>query len=188
MTALRELQRSFQGYVIGEAHGPPTTVADTGAASAEVRMQVYAEAVRLRFLDVLAQDYPGLHALLGDEEFRSLGLAYVSAHPSHHPSIRWFGRHLPEFTGSTAPWRNHPVLGEMARFEWAKGELLDAADSPVVGIADVAAVCAGTVGGYPAAPQARGAASRARMERARTMGRRQSGRCTAGSGSQRASG
>ena len=140
MTALRELQRGFQGYVIGEAHGPPATVADTGAASAEVRMQVYADAVRLRFLDVLGQDYPGLHALLGDEEFRSLGLAYIAAHPSHHPSIRWFGRHLPEFTGSTAPWRSHPVLGEMARFEWARGALLDAADSPVVGIADIAAV------------------------------------------------
>ena len=140
MTALRELQRGFQGYVIGEAHGPPVTVADTGAASAQARMQVYADAVRLRFLDVLGQDYPGLHALLGDEEFRSLGLAYIAAHPSHHPSIRWFGRHLPEFTGSTAPWRSHPVLGEMARFEWARGELLDAADSPVVGIADIAAV------------------------------------------------
>ena len=140
MTALRELQRSFQGYVIGEADGPPMTVAGTGAASAEARMQVYAEAVRLRFLDVLGQDYPGLHALLGDEEFRSLGLAYVAAHPSHHPSIRWFGRHLPEFTVSATPWRNHPVLGEMARFEWAKGELLDAADSTVVGIADIAAV------------------------------------------------
>ena len=140
MTSLRELQRSFQGYVIGEAQGPPTTVAGTGAASADARMQVYAEAVRLRFLDVLGQDYPGLHALLGDEEFRSLGLAYVAAHPSHHPSIRWFGRHLPEFTGSTAPWRSHPVLGEMARFEWAKGELLDAADSAVAGIADIAAV------------------------------------------------
>ena len=140
MTALRELQRSFQGYVIGEADGPPMTVAGTGAASAEARMQVYAEAVRLRFLDVLGQDYPGLHALLGDEEFRSLGLAYVAAHPSHHPSIRWFGRHLPEFTVSATPWRNHPVLGEMARFEWAKGELLDAADSTVVGIADIATV------------------------------------------------
>ena len=140
MTALRELQRSFQGYVIGEAHGPPMTVAATGAASAEARMRVYADAVRLRFLDVLGQDYPGLHALLGDEEFRSLGLAYVATRPSHHPSIRWFGRHLPEFTSSTAPWRSQPVLGEMARFEWAKGELLDAADSPVVGVEGIAAV------------------------------------------------
>ena len=140
MTALRELQLDFQAYVLGDAGAPPATVAGTGTASAEDRMHVYAEAIRLRFLEVLSQDYPGLHALAGDDGFRSLGVAYAAAHPSQHPSIRWFGRHLAAFLGSTAPWRDHPVLDEMARFEWAKGELLDAADSPVVGVEDIAAI------------------------------------------------
>ena len=140
MTALRDLQRGFQARVLGEADTLPATVARAGAVSAEDRMQVYADAIRLRFLDVLGQDYPGLHALAGDDRFRTLGLGYAAAHPSHHPSIRWFGRHLPAFLRSTAPWRDQPVLGEMARFEWAKGELLDAADSPVVGIEDIAAI------------------------------------------------
>ena len=140
MVALHDLQRSFQAYVLGEADAPPPTVAGTGEASAEDRLYVYAEAIRLRFLEVLGQDYPGLHTLAGDDEFRTLGLAYAAAQPSHDPSIRWFGRHLPAFLHSTAPWRDHPVLGEMALFEWAKSELLDAADSPVVGIEDIAAI------------------------------------------------
>ena len=140
MTALRELQRDFQAYVLGDASAPPATVDGTGAVSATGRMNVYADAIRLRFLEVLGQDYPRLHTLAGDDEFRRLGLAYVAAHPSHHPSIRWFGRHLPEFLRAVAPWREHPVLAEMARFEWTKGELLDAADSPVVGIEDIAAI------------------------------------------------
>ena len=140
MSALRELQSGFQAWVLGDDSALPATVAGTGTASAEDRMHVYAEAIRLRFLEVLGQDYPGLHALAGDDRFRTLGLAYVAAHPSHHPSIRWFGRHLPEFLGLTAPWRDRPVLAEMARFEWAKGELLDAADSPVVGVEDIAAI------------------------------------------------
>ena len=140
MTSLRELQQDFQAYVLGDASAPPATVDGTGAVSATDRMNVYADAVRLRFLEVLGQDYPGLHTLAGDDEFRRLGLAYVAAHPSHHPSIRWFGGHLPEFLRATAPWRDHPVLAEMAGFEWTKGELLDAADSPVVGIEDIAAI------------------------------------------------
>ena len=140
MTALRELQRSFQSWVLGDASALPATVAGTGAVSARDRLDIYAQAIRLRFLEVLGQDYPGLHTLAGDDEFRRLGLAYVAAHPSHHPSIRWFGGHLPAFLRSTAPWRDHPVLGEMAEFEWTKGELLDAADSPVVGIEDIAAI------------------------------------------------
>ena len=140
MTALRELQRSFQSWVLGDASALPVTVAGTGAVSAETRLGIYADAIRLRFLEVLGQDYPGLHTLAGDDEFRRLALAYVAAHPSHHPSIRWFGAHLPAYLRSTAPWRDHPVLGEMAQFEWAKGELLDAADSPVVGVEDIAAI------------------------------------------------
>ena len=140
MTALRELQRSFQSWVLGDASALPVTVAGTGAVSAEDRLDIYAQAIRLRFLEVLGQDYPGLHALAGDDRFRRLGLEYVAAHPSHHPSIRWFGGHLPAFLRSTAPWRDHPVLGEMAEFEWGKGELLDAADSPVIGVEDIAAI------------------------------------------------
>ena len=140
MTTLLDLQRGFQAYVLGEAETPPATVAGTGTASAEDRLRVYAEAVRLRFLEVLGEDYPGLRALAGDDGFRTLGCAYVAAHPSHDRSIRWFGRHLPAFLRSAAPWRDHPVLGEMALFEWSKGELLDAADSPVVGVEDVAAI------------------------------------------------
>ena len=140
MTTLLALQRSFQSYVLGDASALPATVAGTGAVSAEARLNIYADAIRLRFLEVLGQDYSGLHALAGDDEFRSLGLAYVAAHPSHHRSIRWFGAHLPAFARSTAPWRDHPVLGEMAQFEWAKGELLDAADSPVVAVEDIAAI------------------------------------------------
>ena len=140
MTALRELQRSFQAWVGGDSSAFPTTVAEAGGVSAEDRLNVYAEAIRLRFLDVLGQDYPGLRALAGDDGFRRLGLAYIEAHPSHHPSIRWFGRHLPEFVRSAAPWKDRPVLAEMAGFEWAKGELLDAADSRVVGVEDIAAI------------------------------------------------
>ncbi|MCY4284449.1 MAG: DNA-binding domain-containing protein [Thiotrichales bacterium] len=140
MTALRELQRGFQSWVLGDASAPPVTVADTDAVSARERLKVYADAIRLRFLEVLGQDYPGLHTLAGDEEFRRLGLAYIEAHPSHHPSIRWFGAHLSAFLRSTAPWREQPVFAEMAVFEWAKGELLDAPDSPVVGVEDIAAI------------------------------------------------
>ena len=140
MTTLRQMQRSFQAWVLGDAGTLPETLAGTGEVSAEDRLSIYAQAIHLRFLEVLGQDYPGVHGLAGDDQFRSLGLAYVAAHPSHHPSIRWFGGHLSAFLRSTAPWRNHPVLGEMARFEWAKGELLDAADSPVMGVEDIAAI------------------------------------------------
>ena len=142
MSTLLERQRSFQAYLLGEAAAPPALVAGTGDASAETRLGVYADAVRLRFLEVLGEDYPGVQAMLGDVEFERLARAYSNAHPSRQRSIRWFGRHLPDFVAGTLPWRDQPVIAEMAEFEWAKGELIDCADSPVLGIEDVAAISA----------------------------------------------
>ena len=140
MSTLIERQRSFQAFVLGEADAAPATIAGTGGASAETRLDVYAQAIRLRFLEVLGEDYPGLNAMLGDEEFARLARAYARAHPSTHPSIRWFGRHLPAFVRATPPWRAQPIVGEMAAFEWAKSELVDAADAPVVRVEDIAAI------------------------------------------------
>ena len=91
MTALRELQRDFQACVLGEADAPPATVAGAGTVSAADRMRVYTEAIRMRFLEVLGQDYPGLHALAGDDPFRTLGLEYVggaSLAPPLDPVVR----------------------------------------------------------------------------------------------------
>jgi len=140
MSTLLDQQRSFQAYVLGDLDTPPPTIAGTGNASAETRLRVYADAVRLRFLEVLGEDYPGVRDMLGETAFERLGRAYADAHPSRHRSIRWFGRELPGFVHRTSPWREQPVIGEMAAFEWAKGEVVDAADSPVVQVEDIAAI------------------------------------------------
>jgi GNAT superfamily N-acetyltransferase len=140
MTQLLDLQHRFQAFVLGHESTPPPMVAGGSNASAETRLAIYAEAIRLRFLEVLGEDYPGVHAMLGDDGFRTLADAYGQAHPSRQRSIRWFGRHLPAFLRATAPWCDHPMLSEMALFEWSKGELLDAADSSIVGVDDIAAI------------------------------------------------
>jgi Putative DNA-binding domain len=140
MTHLAELQRSFQAFVTGSAHAPPAMISGNTRASAQSRMQIYAEAIDLRFLEALGEDYPGVHGLLGDESFRQLAHAYAAAHPSHFRSMRWFGMHLPELLRADEPWCEHPVLAEMARFEWSKGELVDAADISPIGVEDIAAI------------------------------------------------
>lgn len=140
MTNLIDLQQRFQAFVLGTENAPPPNVAGNRTATAQTRLGIYAEAIRLRFLEVLGEDFPGVHAMLGDDGFRQLAGAYCEAHPSRARSIRWFGRQLPAFVRATPPWSEHPVVGEMALFEWRKGELVDAADSPLVRSADIAAI------------------------------------------------
>jgi hypothetical protein len=142
VSALRDLQRDFAACVLGEGDAVLAHVADTGPVGPDERLRVYADGMRLRFLEVLGENYPGVRALLGDETFEALASAYVQGHPSRSPSIRWFGAGLDRFLGETPPFASNAVLSEMAAFEWAKGILSDAADDPALGVGDIASVAA----------------------------------------------
>ena len=139
MSALRGLQQGFQAYVLDTSGEPPASVVSNETAGAVERLNIYADGLWLRFAEVLEQDFPGVHGLLGDRQFGHLCRAYAQANPSTQQSIRWFGRHLPRFLRERAPWCESPILGEMAVFEWSKGELLDECDDSIIGFDEMTA-------------------------------------------------
>ncbi|MDX1434840.1 MAG: DNA-binding domain-containing protein, partial [Gammaproteobacteria bacterium] len=140
MPGLRELQAAFHARVLGAATTIDTSIRADRRAGAGERLGIYVDAYRLRLREVLAKDYPVLAACLGEDDFGELAHAYLAAHPSHHPSVRWFGSALADFLARTPPWRERTALAELARFEWTQGEVCDARDAePVAGEA-VAAV------------------------------------------------
>ena len=138
--ALADLQGQFQGYVLGAVPGIEAAVIGNARGDARARLGVYADAYRLRLLDVLGNDYEALRRFLGTERFERLGHAYIEAHPSDTASVRWFGRHLPEFLRHSAGYAARPVLAEMAQFEWSKGEVFDAPEAEPLRLEAVAAV------------------------------------------------
>lgn len=144
MIDLVELQGRFQSFLLGhEADGRPgmePLTVGSGHLPADRRLAVYADAYRLRLLEVLADDYPGLKGMVGDEAFEALGSAYIAAYPSSHPSVRWFGRHMTRFLGEAPGYRERSALAEMAAFEWIQGEVMDAADSKVADVETLAAL------------------------------------------------
>lgn len=138
MSALARLQEDFQAYLLHDKQDMTDQVIGTAKADVRERLAVYGNAYRLRLLEALGTDFPVLHALAGDSAFDRLGRAYIDAHPSAHPSLRWFGRHMSDFLAQTSPYAAHPVLAEMAAFEWAQGEVFDAADSGCVSVEAIA--------------------------------------------------
>ena len=140
MGPLLNLERDFQECMLKNDPDMRGQVVSTARADATERVRIYVEAYRLRLLEVLQDNYTGLHGLVGDEGFDRLGRAYIDAHPSTHPSVRWFSRHLEDFLRRTAPYDAHPYLAEMAAFEWAQGLTFDAADEPVAGIEVMASI------------------------------------------------
>lgn len=133
---LAELQQRFQTYVQGGAGDMATLVVADAKADSSQRMDVYFHAYRLRLVEVLSNDYPAVTAVAGSEEFDRLGRAYLDAHPSEHPSVRWFGRHFAAFL--RAHEGPHALLAELAAFEWAQGEAFDARDVQPLALEEVA--------------------------------------------------
>lgn len=144
MNRLRRLQEDFQHHVMvpdgRTGMNMEAQVVSTASAAASERLDIYVHAYRLRLLEALATDFPGLHTLTGDDEFDRLGRAYIDTCPSHHFSLRWYGHGVAEFLRRTAPYNDHPVLAEMAEFEWAMSLAFDAADSPVISVEDMVAL------------------------------------------------
>jgi len=137
---LRELQEQLQSHLLNGDPRIVQRIVGTPRVDAPARLAIYSDAYRLRLLEALRVDFPALHTLAGDAVFERIGRAYLDAHPSGHFSIRYFGQHLAAFLHTDDRWREQPVYAEMAAFEWALGVSFDAADSPLIGIEDVAAV------------------------------------------------
>jgi len=129
---LPALQEDFQSYLLSLSGAmEQEIVSDT--LDARMRLQIYADAYRLRLIEALETDFVALRAALGPEEFDRLGRAYIDANPSDHYSVRYFGRNLGRFLAQTDPYREQPVLADIARFEWAgRG-----CDSPCIPLSSV---------------------------------------------------
>jgi hypothetical protein len=123
--SLADLQCAFQDYVLASHKGFTAQVRDTSKADRVTLLDVYREGYALRLIEVLTNDFPGVLAMAGPEDFDHMARAYIAAHPSRRPSVRWFGRMLADFLATTAPYDKSPAVAEMARFEWALGEAFD---------------------------------------------------------------
>lgn len=128
MSSLGNLQNRFQGYLLGESNDIESDIISTEDALAEHRLGAYYNAYRIRLIDALAIDYSALQKHLGSEIFENLALDYVKLHPSTHPSVRWFGKHLAEYMRRRYTGEDREFLSELASFEWTKGLVFDESD------------------------------------------------------------
>lgn len=142
MSALGTLQAEFAAWMRGtpaSAGALRARVLDSEKADRDTLLAVYHDAYALRLIEALTTDFPGLLAMTGPAEFDLMARAYIAAHPSTHPSIRWFGRKLPDFLAHTPPFSATPAASDMARFEWVLGEAFDAADAEPLTFTQLAA-------------------------------------------------
>lgn len=137
---LAELQREFQQHVLTGAPTMRDLVRTIGKASPARRLAVYAEGYRLRLLEVLSKDFPGVCALAGELRFEDLCRGYIECFPSHNFNARWYGAHFCEYLKRADVAAPESALAEMAALEWALTLAFDAPDLAPLQLPEIAAV------------------------------------------------
>jgi hypothetical protein len=87
-------------------------------ARAADRLALYRGNVSAAWEKALANAYPVVRALVGDEFFGGLARAYGRAHPSDSGDLNRFGTHFGEFIDAFEHTRSLPYLGDVAALEW----------------------------------------------------------------------
>jgi hypothetical protein len=111
-----------------------------GALGSADRLDVYAQMYWARLVDVLRDDFPRVAVILGAERFAALACAYLTRHPSTHPSVRWLGSEFADFLAGHGPVEGLPFLADLARLEWARLAVFDAADAVPLRVDELRAI------------------------------------------------
>ena len=136
---LKELQHRFKHHLFGQ-ESPIAQHIVSDKLSSEFRLGIYANAYMSRLIEVLENDYPVLHTLMGQATFYELCHAYIQQYPSTNSSLRWFGQHLPRLLTQVEPYKYKPYLAEMAVFEWTLVNAFNASDQSPIAESEVAQV------------------------------------------------
>jgi hypothetical protein len=88
----------------------------------------------------LAEDFPGLRAIIGERRFEKAAIAYLMDFPSRSFTLRNLGSRLEEWLRGH---REHiatfePIALDMVRLEWAEIEAFDEAAKPALSEAELA--------------------------------------------------
>lgn len=137
---LKDFQDSFQRAILERDDAILSDIPDGPRETKTNLLGIYRDAYALRLIEVIGNDHEVLRPYLGEPQFEAMARAYIASCPSHHPNARWFSHRLPEFLRATAPYAEQPLLADLAALERALSDAFDAADAPVLSMADLATV------------------------------------------------
>ncbi len=98
------------------------------------RLEIYNRGYWFRVLDCLADDFPGVRAIVGARRFRRISEAYLAECPSRSFSLRNLGSRLEAWLRANPRWLGSEsrLVLDMLTLEWAHIEAFDALQSPAI--------------------------------------------------------
>ena len=140
MSSLSQLQKTFLNCVqtplnakdrIGlnqkNNHWVKSQIKANDRLNPQERIEIYARQYWFRILESLYDDFPGLRALMGDQEFERFIRDYIEKFPSRSYTLRNFGSRLPGFIlKEKKRYRSRALLYfQMATMELAQLHVFD---------------------------------------------------------------
>ncbi|HTB96945.1 MAG TPA: DNA-binding domain-containing protein [Terracidiphilus sp.] len=110
------------------------------------RLEIYNRQYWYRVLGALAEDFPGLRAVVGAPAFHKLSIAYLTEHPNQSFTLRNLGGKLPDWLAAHPQFagRRHRLAVDVARMEWAFVEAFDSAEWSPLTLEQIATLDAGS--------------------------------------------
>ena len=98
------------------------------------RLEIYNRQYWFRLIDCFYDDFPALHAVLGDDRFYQLTIQYLEKNPSRSFTLRDLGEHLEFFLEREPAWiAPHTELAcDIVRLEWAHIVAFDGPELPII--------------------------------------------------------
>jgi hypothetical protein len=142
---LSEIQSQLQDQIISESPTPDLLLGallDGPSLSAEEGLAVYRDMYEARVYSSLADDYPVIHSMLGNEDFAFLVRHYIQAFPSRSFTLEHLGNHFPDFLETREfPASRMPYLPELAWLEHAVNQAFHAPEFAVLQAQDFDLAC-----------------------------------------------
>ncbi|HTC95283.1 MAG TPA: DNA-binding domain-containing protein [Terriglobales bacterium] len=91
------------------------------------RLEIYNRVYWFRILSALAEDFPGLRAIIGERRFEKLSVAYLAELPSESFTLRNLGSRLEKWLMNHLEFapKVERIAMDMVRLEWADIEAFD---------------------------------------------------------------
>lgn len=98
------------------------------------RLEIYNRVYWFRILSSLAEDFPGLRAVIGQRRFDKVLVGYLTECPSESFTLRNLGSRLEAWLGKHPAYlgKNKRLALDMVRLEWADIDAFDGAELPKI--------------------------------------------------------
>ena len=122
-------QSAFAAALLNPNLPCPGGLSTWNGSDPEVRFAVYRNNVTVSLIDALADTFPVVQALVGEEFFRAMAQVFMQANPPRSRLMAFYGHDFADFVRAFPPAASVPYLADVARLEMARVLAYHAADA-----------------------------------------------------------